>query len=111
VAELIKKPWGQEEIIAQNDRYAVKQITVFEQHRISLQYHRYKHETWIIEKGRGAMTLGKEMRSSRPGMVVDIPPNTIHRIFAGKGDTVLLEVSTPELDDIVRLADDYGRVK
>ena len=111
MVETIKKPWGQEEIIIRNGRYVIKRITVSEKHRISLQYHREKHETWIIEKGRGALTLGDEVRSFSPGMVIDIPPQTIHRIFAGIGDAVLLEMSTPELEDVVRLDDDYGRVQ
>jgi len=106
----IDKPWGFEEILVNNGRYVIKRLTVKEGHRLSLQLHRVKCETWLIQSGFGAITLGDSFSNCSAGKMFDIPPNTTHRVFAGKGDVVILEVSTPELEAIVRLEDDYGRV-
>jgi len=106
---IIEKPWGYEEILATNDLYVMKKIVVREGHRISLQVHRQKRETWYIINGEGAVTLGNTMFAVKPDKVVDIPTGTQHRIYAGKCDIVLIETSTPQLDDIVRIEDDYGR--
>lgn len=113
MGEIIQKPWGKEEILVKNDKYVIKRIMVAISHRMSLQYHRIKRETWIVVKGSGLLTLGGETSPYQEGDIVDIPSNTIHRVYANgaKGvNTVIFEISTPELDDVVRLADDYGRV-
>ena len=109
--ERIDKPWGFEEIIVNNNRYVIKRITVKEGHRLSLQFHKEKHETWFVISGSGAITLGERVIDCSAGTLVDIPPCTVHRVYAGKGGIVIFEVSTPELEDIVRLEDDYGRTK
>lgn len=105
----IEKPWGYEELLSLNDKYAFKKIVVKEGQRLSLQYHKHKRETWYIQSGEGAATLGDTMFNIKPDMVIDIPAGTIHRIFAGKGNIVIIESSTPELGDVVRIEDDYGR--
>jgi len=106
----IDKPWGYEEILVQNQHYVLKMICINEGHRISLQMHVYKKESWYILEGNGSATLGDTMFNIRPGKFIDIDKGIVHRIFAGKGNILLLEVSTPELNDVVRLEDDYGRV-
>jgi len=106
----IDKPWGYEEILVNNGRYVIKRLTIKEGHRLSLQLHRVKYETWLIQSGFGAITLGDSFSNCSAGKMFDIPPNTPHRVFAGKGDVVILELSTPELQDIVRIEDDYGRI-
>jgi mannose-6-phosphate isomerase len=113
--EHVPKPWGHETIWARTDRYVGKILHVRAGESLSLQYHRAKEETMRVLSG--AMTLevgpaGEEPRTVRlgPGDGWHIPPGTRHRMTALE-DTDILEVSTPELDDVVRLEDRYGRVK
>jgi mannose-6-phosphate isomerase-like protein (cupin superfamily) len=101
---IISKPWGAEKVLVNNGRYVIKKIFVKEGHRLSLQYHKAKDETLLVWKGK--VMLGTDIKGV--GTIINIPHNTHHRIEALK-DTVIYEVSTPELDDVVRLEDDYGR--
>ena len=112
--QIIEKPWGQEEIIEINDRYMMKRLTMWKGHSCSLQYHRHKKETIFVLSGRLRISLGpnKDELSSRvytKGETITISPGEIHRM-EGVEDSVYLEASTPELDDVVRLADSYGRL-
>jgi len=107
------KPWGEEELLAHTDRYALKRIHVKKAARPSLQYHERKSESLYLLSGllRIETVDDRNLRvvdEIRPGETVDIPRGTIHRVSALK-DSVIIEVSTPELDDVVRLEDDYGR--
>jgi mannose-6-phosphate isomerase-like protein (cupin superfamily) len=109
----VDKPWGYEEIWAETPAYVGKVLVVRKGHRLSLQYHERKEETLYVESGRircGTGAAGDEIRERilGPGDVVHVPPGTRHR-FEALEDTRLFEVSTPELEDVVRLADDYGR--
>lgn len=111
----VKKPWGEEIWIAQTDRYAGKLLYLNKGHRLSLQYHERKHEVQYLESGRVRYTVGssKEPGTYRefvaePGTVVVLPPGAVHRMEALE-DSRFFEVSTPELDDVVRIEDDYGR--
>lgn len=106
--KIVEKPWGREVWWAHTDRYAGKILEVNEGHTLSLQKHRVKHETLYLERGRMRFTLGEGDFEWRPGESVEVPPDTIHRMEALE-DSVILEVSTPELDDVVRLEDRYGR--
>ncbi len=112
-ARFVDKPWGHEEIFAETDRYVGKLLVVKTGESLSLQFHRKKEETLrlldgllIIEAGpdRGAL----ERIELRPGDVFHVPPGLLHRMEA-IADSTLLEVSTPEIDDVVRLEDRYGR--
>jgi len=109
-----EKPWGYEELLINNGLYVIKELGIYEGHRISLQYHKIKHETWYILSGRGWVIIYGRMEryGDRLGKlcIYDIPPGTIHRVSAEEDLTRILEVSTPELDDVVRIEDDYGRV-
>ncbi len=108
----VEKPWGYELHWAQTDRYVGKIIHVKAGHALSLQYHNVKDETiylWsgklLLEIQRGEAIVAREMV---PGETIHITPRTIHRMTAIE-DSDILEVSTPELDDVVRLEDRYGR--
>ena len=112
---VVPKPWGEEIWFGHTDRYAGKILTVKKGHRLSLQYHERKHETQYIDSGRIKYTLGSSDRPgdyheviAGPGTVITLPPGAVHRMEALE-DARLIEVSTSELEDIVRLDDDYGR--
>ena len=105
---IVDKPWGREVWYAHTDRYAGKVLEVDEGHVLSLQKHEVKHETLYLQSGRMAFTLGDDVFEWLPGQCVEIPPDTVHRMEALEY-SVILEVSTPELDDVVRLEDRYGR--
>lgn len=105
---IVDKPWGRELWYAHADRYAGKILEVTGGHLLSLQKHRVKHETLYLQSGLMRFTLGDEVFEWVPGTAIEIPPDTVHRMEAME-DSVILEVSTPELDDVVRLEDRYGR--
>jgi quercetin dioxygenase-like cupin family protein len=106
--KIVDKPWGREVWYAHTDRYAGKVLEVDAGHLLSLQKHRVKHETLYLLSGRVRLTLDGDVLDWLPGQAVSIPPGTVHRMEAVE-DSMLLEVSTPELDDVVRLEDRYGR--
>ncbi|MFC1941228.1 cupin [Chloroflexota bacterium] len=111
----IEKPWGFELLFAHTPKYAGKIIFVNKGHRLSLQYHREKDESIYIYEGKARIGIegsdGQLISSVvQTGHGVRIPPLTKHRLEAIE-DTTFFEVSTPELEDVERLEDDYGRVK
>lgn len=106
--KIVDKPWGREVWYAHGDRYAGKILEVDAGHILSLQKHVVKHETLYLQSGRMRFTLGDRTFEWVPGQVIEIPPDTVHRMEA-LDDSVILEASTPELDDVVRLEDRYGR--
>jgi mannose-6-phosphate isomerase len=108
----VDKPWGHEVIWAQTDRYVGKLLHIKAGHKLSLQYHQRKDETvhvlsgkmiFVVDEGTGLVE--KEMNA---GDTYHIKPLTKHRMVAVT-DVDVLEASTPELDDVVRLEDAYGR--
>ncbi|MEI6245948.1 MAG: cupin domain-containing protein [Acidobacteriota bacterium] len=108
----VEKPWGYELHWAHTDRYVGKVLHVKKGHALSLQYHNVKDETIHVFSGKilfevdvDGKLVGREML---PGESVHVTPKTIHRMTALE-DTDVLEASTPELDDVVRLEDRYGR--
>ncbi len=111
----VEKPWGHELIWALSDVYCGKVLFVRAGQSLSLQYHERKDESWLIQAGRARIELGAVGDESLaeevvgPGATFRYRPGTVHRITAVE-DTTILEVSTPHLDDVVRLADSYGRV-
>jgi len=106
--KIVEKPWGREVWYAHTDRYAGKILEVTKGHLLSLQKHVVKHETLYLLSGRMVFTRGSDTFDWLPGVAIEIPPDTVHRMEALE-DSVILEVSTPELDDVVRLEDRYGR--
>jgi mannose-6-phosphate isomerase len=107
-----EKPWGFELLFALTPNYAGKLIFVKKEHRLSLQYHQKKDETLYLHQGKVRLDIEEAGRmvskTLLPGQSVRVTPGTRHRLEAIE-DTTLFEVSTPELDDVVRLEDDYGR--
>ena len=110
----VDKPWGYELRWATTNRYVGKVIHVDAGHALSLQYHNVKDETILLWTGRIQFEIeenGKRVtREMTPGDRVHITPGTVHRMTAVE-DSDIFEVSTPELDDVVRLEDRYGRAK
>ncbi|HXH07504.1 MAG TPA: cupin domain-containing protein [Vicinamibacterales bacterium] len=108
----VDKPWGYELHWAKTDRYVGKILHVNAGHALSLQYHTVKDETIYLWSGRLVLEVREGDRlvrhEMRPGECRHIPPGTIHRMTALE-DSEIFEVSTPELDDVVRLEDRYGR--
>jgi quercetin dioxygenase-like cupin family protein len=106
--KIVDKPWGREVWYAHTERYAGKILEVTAGHLLSLQKHVVKHETLYLLSGRMEFTRSGNVFEWAPGVAIEIPPDTVHRMEAIE-DSVILEVSTPELDDVVRLEDRYGR--
>jgi mannose-6-phosphate isomerase-like protein (cupin superfamily) len=109
----IEKPWGHEVVFAATDRYCGKVIFVRAGEQLSLQFHREKDETIYVQSGRAEFEIGDpggtlDVEVVAPGRAFHLVAGTVHRVRAIE-DTVLLEVSTPETDDVVRLEDRYGR--
>jgi mannose-6-phosphate isomerase-like protein (cupin superfamily) len=111
----VAKPWGHETIWARTERYVGKILHVRAGESLSLQYHRRKEETMRVLSGVLSLEVGGEGEERRtvrlgPGEGWHLPPGTRHRVTAVE-DVDILEVSTPELDDVVRLEDRYGRTE
>ena len=107
--ERIEKPWGYELIWAKTGRYVGKMLHINAGESLSLQYHERKEETILVQTGRMQLRLGDQSLVLTPGDRAHIPPRTVHRMTALEPCDVI-EVSTAELDDVVRLEDHYGRV-
>ncbi|MXW29399.1 MAG: cupin domain-containing protein [Chloroflexi bacterium] len=112
--DVIPKPWGSEHIVDLNEAYCIKYLRIRRGQRLSKQYHEQKRETMLLVRGHALLNLTDErgprdivMEFGEPYMV---EPGTVHRIEGMSTEpAVILEVSTPELEDVVRLQDDYGR--
>ena len=110
----VEKPWGHELIWAETEHYVGKVLFVKAGESLSLQFHREKDESWYVQSGRAQLELGDAGQTLLNSEVVGAGacfryrPGTVHRITAIE-DTMILEVSTPHLDDVVRLEDRYGR--
>ena len=110
----VEKPWGYELIWALTDVYCGKVLFVKAGHALSLQFHREKDESWLVQSGRAKLELGDAGQGALveevvgAGSAFHYTPGTVHRVTAIE-DTTILEVSTPHLDDVVRLEDAYGR--
>ena len=111
----VDKPWGYEEIWAECERYAGKFLYINPGQKLSRQYHERKEETISVLEGVLRLEIGHEhmpeVRYLYPGDSYHVTPGTIHRFGAGADRVKLVEVSTPELDDVVRLQDEYDRVQ
>jgi mannose-6-phosphate isomerase len=110
----VDKPWGYELIWAHTETYVGKVLYVRAGHSLSLQFHHEKDEAWYVQSGRARLELGEAGETVlaeevvTAGAAFHYAPGTVHRVTALE-DTTILEVSTPHLDDVVRLEDAYGR--
>jgi mannose-6-phosphate isomerase len=110
----VDKPWGYELIWALTDDYCGKLLFVKAGEALSLQFHREKDESWLIHSGRAELEMGEpgegvpNFEVVGAGAAFRIRPGTVHRVKALE-DTTIIEVSTPQIEDIVRLEDKYGR--
>ena len=108
----VDKPWGHEKIWAKTEKYVGKVLHIKKGHRLSLQYHEIKDETVFVFSGKLLFTIEEngEMKEKvmNPGDSYHIQTGQKHRMEALE-DCDVLEASTPELDDVVRLEDNYGR--
>lgn len=110
----IEKPWGYELIFAHTDLYVGKILQIHPGEALSLQYHERKDETLFLAAGAMRFQVQENgelvWRTLSLGEAYHVPPQTTHRMIAGPEGCQLIEVSTPELEDVVRLEDRYGRV-
>ncbi len=111
--EFVQKPWGHELIWAKTKDYVGKLLFIRAGEGLSLQYHREKEETMFLESGDCDLETGDDESSLRRipwpvGTAFHIPPGVLHRLTA-KTDCRIFEVSTPQLGDVVRVKDRYGR--
>lgn len=109
----VEKPWGWELVWAEAEAYVGKLLFVRAGESLSLQYHEVKDESWLVQEGRAELELGEvggelELIEIAAGDVFRFRPRTVHRVTAVE-DTLVVEVSTPHLTDVVRLEDKYGR--
>ena len=110
----VEKPWGWELVWAETGHYVGKVLFVKAGESLSLQFHNEKDESWYVQSGRAELELGDAGQTVLNSEVVAAGacfryrPGTVHRVTALE-DTTILEVSTPQLDDVVRLDDRYGR--
>lgn len=112
--KMVLKPWGHEIIFAVTKDYIGKVLVIREGHQLSLQFHRVKEETIYLNRGEMLLTFEKDdgtlaEMSLHAGQSHHIPPNRKHRMKAIT-ECEIFEVSTPHLEDVVRLEDSYGRV-
>lgn len=109
----IEKPWGYEEVWAKTNKYVGKRLVILPGHRLSLQYHEKKEETIYVMEGLLRVWESKDEKGYKDlpmGAIYHVKPKQIHRFGSPNGVlTVLIEVSTPELNDVIRLEDDYKR--
>ena len=110
----VEKPWGFELIWAEAEAYVGKILFVRAGQSLSLQFHNVKDESWYVQEGKAELELGDagqrvlNTEVIGPGACFRFRPGTVHRVTAVE-DTTIFEVSTPHLDDVVRLKDRYGR--
>lgn len=109
-----QKPWGHERILAKTDKYVVKEIFVKPNSRLSLQYHNKKVETMFLVAGEGFIQMRRGRADWTDKMLpmhpVFINVGTTHRLFTKDENCLVVEVSSTELNDVVRIEDDYGRL-
>ena len=109
----VDKPWGWELVWAEAEAYVGKLLFVSAGESLSLQYHEVKDESWIVQEGRARLELGDvdgelETFEIAQGDTYRFRPRTVHRVTAVE-DTLVVEVSTNHLTDVIRLEDRYGR--
>lgn len=113
MSQITIKPWGREELITLDKNYVLKKITMNKNCQCSLQYHEIKNETIYVLEGRLKVLFGKNKTDLKeiflgPHDSIELKSPTVHRMY-GVEKSIYLEASTPELNDVIRIDDDYGR--
>ena len=107
---IVEKPWGREVVWAETESYVGKILHINAGHRLSLQFHRVKEETIYVLSGvLYVYDENNNIKKLKPGEVFHVKPMQVHRFGANEANVKIMEVSTPHLDDVVRLKDDYKR--
>tara|TARA_R100000406_G_C3047676_1_gene107878 strand:+ start:242 stop:586 length:345 start_codon:yes stop_codon:yes gene_type:complete len=113
MSNIVQKPWGHEVRWAITDKYLGKILHINAGHKLSRQYHELKDESIYVLEGELVLEIGQGSEIEKiilhQGGSWRIKPNTIHRFCAPSSGCILVEVSTPEIDDVVRLEDEYNR--
>jgi len=112
MSDIIEKPWGCEKLWALTDRYAGKIISIKKGCKLSWQYHQYKDEAIYVLEGPLVLVYGDDMKETTLGVgsSFHIPTGMKHRFWAKDHECTVVEVSSPELSDVVRISDEYNRV-
>jgi len=111
--EKVNRPWGWYENLLEDNGYKVKRLCVNPEERISLQYHNYRNEYWIVVSGNGKVEIDDISKDVSVGDYIFVPINSKHRVTGGKCGIIIVEVQMGEMceeTDIVRIQDQYGRV-
>lgn len=110
----VNRPWGQYRVLAEYEGYKVKQLTVYPNEKISLQYHIHRNEHWTVVRGRATVRIGNETTQLFPHQSIDVPRKALHQLSNDHTEPlVIIETQIgPYLgeDDIVRIEDKYGRI-
>lgn len=111
--ERVERPWGWYESLCDDDGYKVKRLYVSPNQKISLQYHEFRSEHWVVVSGSGTIELSNSTKDVKVGNYIFVPTNTKHRITGGECGIMIIEVQQGSLcveEDIIRLVDEYGRI-
>jgi mannose-6-phosphate isomerase-like protein (cupin superfamily) len=109
----VEKPWGHEIVFAYTEKFAGKVLHIRRGEQLSLQFHKAKEEVIYVHEGRIELEIGDpggplDVEVVGPGKAYRLCPGVVHR-WRALEDSIVLEASTPELEDVVRLEDNYGR--
>ena len=107
------RPWGTYEVLIDEPTYKVKRIIILPNQQLSLQYHNHREEHWTVVSGFGVIRIGDDEKQATVGSRWVIPIKQLHRAKAGDEHLVFIETQLGDCieDDIIRLEDQYGRVK
>jgi mannose-6-phosphate isomerase-like protein (cupin superfamily) len=111
--EKVKRPWGWYENLLEDSGYKVKRLYVNSDQSISLQYHNFRNEHWVVVSGDGIVEIDGVSKNIFSGDYIFVPLNSKHRIIGGKCGIIIVEVQMGEVceeTDIVRIEDQYGRI-
>ena len=107
---VVNKVWGKEYLLSKTNSYAFKRLEIYENNCISNQYHNFKEETWHIVEGTGIAFINHKQINIKPGVTIHIPPGIVHQVLATSNKLVIIEASTTELEDVVRLNREFAYV-
>lgn len=101
---IVPKLWGREEWLILTEFYVVKKLIIKEGHNISLQYHKEKDEFWYVIEGVGMAFVNGKRIDLKKNDYIHLPPGEIHTVSSVRGNLIIMETSTPQVDDVVRIS-------